>query len=139
MIVSQFYSLSDTFKFGQYKGMALSDVIDWDYQYIYWCMNSISNMEFLIYDSAIEELKQVYPHFYISNDFENKRIQRLKEASNMTTMLEDNNDFYYDSDYFENKTNEKYSGFYAQDEMGYNDDEIDTIFDGNPDAYWNID
>ena len=58
MIVSQFYSLSDTFKFGQYKGMALSDVIDWDYQYIYWCMNSISNMEFLIYDSAIEELKQ---------------------------------------------------------------------------------
>ncbi len=84
MIVSQFYSLSDTFKFGQYKGMALSDVIDWDYQYIYWCMNSISNMEFLIYDSAIEELKQVYPHFYISNDFENKRIQRLEEASNMT-------------------------------------------------------
>ena len=59
MIVSQFYSLSDTFKFGQYKGMALSDVIDWDYQYIYWCMNSISNMEFLIYDSAIEELKQL--------------------------------------------------------------------------------
>ena len=74
MIVSQFYSLSDTFKFGQYKGMALSDVIDWDYQYIYWCMNSISNMEFLIYDSAIEELKQVYPHFYISNDFENNDI-----------------------------------------------------------------
>lgn len=37
------------------------------------------------------------------------------------------------------KTNEKYNGFYAQDEMGYNDDEIDTIFDGNPDAYWNID
>ena len=36
------------------------------------------------------------------------------------------------------KTNEKYNGFYAQDEMGYNDDEIDTIFDGNPDAYWNI-
>lgn len=23
--------------------------------------------------------------------------------------------------------------------LGYNDDEIDTIFDGNPDAYWNID
>ena len=91
------------------------------------------------FDDAIEELKQVYPHFYISNDFENKRIQRLEEASNMTTMLEDNNDFYYDSDYFENKTNEKYNGFYAQDEMGYNDDEIDTIFDGNPDAYWNID
>ena len=34
---------------------------------------------------------------------------------------------------------EKYSGSYAQDEMGYSDDDIDTIFDGNPDAYWNID
>lgn len=34
---------------------------------------------------------------------------------------------------------ERYRGTYAQDEMGYNDDEIDTIFDGDPDAYWNID
>jgi hypothetical protein len=32
-----------------------------------------------------------------------------------------------------------YSGSYAQDEMGYSDDDIDTIFDGDPDAYWNID
>lgn len=28
---------------------------------------------------------------------------------------------------------------YAQDEMGYSDDDIDTIFDGDPEAYWNID
>ena len=28
---------------------------------------------------------------------------------------------------------------YAQDEMGYSDDDIDTIFDGDPSAYWNID
>lgn len=34
---------------------------------------------------------------------------------------------------------EKYKGSYAQDEMGYSDDDIDTIFDGDPDAYWNID
>lgn len=32
-----------------------------------------------------------------------------------------------------------YSGSYAQDEMGYSDEDIDTIFDGEPDAYWNID
>ena len=32
-----------------------------------------------------------------------------------------------------------YGGSYAQDEMGYSDDDIDTIFDGDPDAYWNID
>ena len=33
----------------------------------------------------------------------------------------------------------KYAGSYAQDEMGYSDDDIDTIFDGDPSAYWNID
>lgn len=32
----------------------------------------------------------------------------------------------------------KYSS-YAQDEMGYSDDDIDDIFDGDPNAYWNID
>lgn len=36
-------------------------------------------------------------------------------------------------------TYNNYHGSYAQDEMGYSDDEIDTIFDGDPDAYWNID
>ena len=32
-----------------------------------------------------------------------------------------------------------YKGTYAQDEAGYSDDDIDTIFDGDPNAYWNID
>ena len=39
----------------------------------------------------------------------------------------------------EEDTYERYNGSYAQDEMGYSDDDIDTIFDGNPSAYWNID
>lgn len=37
------------------------------------------------------------------------------------------------------QTYDRYNGSYAQDEMGYSDDDIDTIFDGDPDAYWNID
>lgn len=32
-----------------------------------------------------------------------------------------------------------YSGSWAQDVEGYSDDDIDTIFDGDPSAYWNID
>ena len=39
----------------------------------------------------------------------------------------------------ERPTYNNYHGSYAQDEAGYSDDEIDTIFDGDPDAYWNID
>lgn len=47
----------------------------------------------------------------------------------------DNN--HYDSS--ENRTYGRYAGSYAQDEMGYSDDDIDTLFDGDPSAYWNID
>lgn len=52
---------------------------------------------------------------------------------------------YEDDDYddyshdYEEPTYDRYNGSYAQDEMGYRDDDIDTIFDGDPDAYWNID
>lgn len=33
----------------------------------------------------------------------------------------------------------RYEGSYAQDVEGYDDDTIDDAFDGDPDAYWNID
>lgn len=33
----------------------------------------------------------------------------------------------------------EYAGTYAQDVMGYSDDAINDAFDGDPDAYWNID
>ncbi len=33
----------------------------------------------------------------------------------------------------------EYAGSYAQDVMGYSDDDINDAFDGDPDAYWNID
>ena len=33
----------------------------------------------------------------------------------------------------------EYSGSYVQDVLGYSDDEINDAFDGEPDAYWNID
>lgn len=34
---------------------------------------------------------------------------------------------------------DEYAGSYAQDVEGYSDDVIDDAFDGEPDAYWNID
>ena len=37
------------------------------------------------------------------------------------------------------KYNGDYKGSYAHDVMGYSNSDIDTIFDGDPDAYWNID
>lgn len=43
---------------------------------------------------------------------------------------------YYD-DYDEYES--EYAGTYAHDVAGFSDDDIDTIFDGDPDTYWNID
>ena len=43
---------------------------------------------------------------------------------------------YYDSDY---EFEDEYAGTYAHDVAGFSDEDIDTIFDGEPDAYWNID
>ena len=44
---------------------------------------------------------------------------------------------YYDDDY--GTSYGEYAGTYAQDVEGYSDDVIDDAFDGDPDAYWNID
>lgn len=46
-------------------------------------------------------------------------------------------DNYYADDY--GSSYGEYAGTYAQDVEGYSDDVIDDAFDGDPDAYWNID
>ena len=56
-------------------------------------------------------------------------------------------DEYEDYEMFQDDSNEeeygthygRYAGTYAQDVAGYSDDVIDDAFDGDPDAYWNID
>lgn len=49
---------------------------------------------------------------------------------NKKTMYYDDYDPYYD---------DEYAGTYAHDIAGFSDDEINEIFDGDPEAYWNID
>ena len=41
--------------------------------------------------------------------------------------------------YEEERTYERYNGSYAQDVEGWSDQDIDDVFDGDPDDYWNID
>lgn len=71
-----------------------------------------------------------------------------KKSSTYRDIYDDdeyNDEEYDDDDYddyshdYEEPTYDRYNGSYAQDEMGYSDDDIDTIFDGDPEAYWNID
>ncbi len=67
-------------------------------------------------------------------------VRNLKTTSNDNIAYVDENDGYdsvWEDDY--GTSYGKYAGSYAQDVMGYSDDAIDDAFEGDPDAYWNID
>ncbi len=57
-----------------------------------------------------------------------------KYDPNQTKHSQSNND-----DFYERQTFEDHNGSYAQDYAGYSDQDIDSIFEGDADNYWNID
>ena len=129
-----FKDIFSAFLFGKYLGYPLFKVIAIDSSYFYWCANNIK--EFKISNLAYHQIRDLFPNFIIPKTF----------AKNIGT-----NCGYYDCDCYcgydprndwddsEPATYNRYRGSWAQDEMGYSDDDIDTIFDGDPSAYWNID
>ena len=132
-----FYNLNTTFSFGQYKDRSLENVLLDDPTYIHWCFQNVNN--FCISIECYKEIKSLFPSFmfYICYG-----CNICSEEFYIETFAEDYNcdeeDYSFDS-YDETPSYKNYRGTYAQDEMGYSDDDIDTIFDGDPSAYWNID
>lgn len=76
--------------------------------------------------------------FPLSEEFINKCQQRIDDYYDDYNEMCDKFNSAQEDNYYENSYG-RYAGSYVQDEMGYSDDNIDTIFDGAPDAYWNID
>ena len=131
--------LDDKFHFGKFTGCTFAEVVEYNPEYISWVLENVSGSMCVFGDSVIEELRLIFPHFEISPSFEAMRNQRIAEFENLEDEDYeefDNRSFYDDC---ESPTYGRYAGSYAKDEMGYSDDDIDTIFDGDPDAYWNID
>ena len=65
-------------------------------------------------------------------------VKSIVLSSLLSNKKEENEPTYdFDDDYCSHYGD--YSGSYAQDVMGYSDDVINDAFDGEPDAYWNID
>lgn len=77
------------------------------------------------YDSVIVEKGQNQELIYINFG-----------SNSQTDCLDYNNDYFDDE---ETHHYGEYAGSYAQDVMGYSDNTINDAFDGEPDAYWNID
>lgn len=141
-----FESIEDQFNFGRYYGLSLADVLDINPSYLSWCVKHCTGVIFQLQDKVIEEIKIVYPHFLMDALFESMRIWHLHrsnyqqyEGENYIDDEELNDEEYDDTDYDNTPTYDRYSGSWAQDIEGYSDDDIDTIFDGDPSAYWNID
>lgn len=131
--------LDDKFDFGKFKGCTFGEVLESNHEYIIWVVNNVSGRLCVICDSAIEEVRLLFPAFKISRSFENMRKfrwEQLEDQDAVNTGVDDDSWYWEES---EPSTYERYSESYAQDEMGYSDEDIDTIFDGEADAYWNID
>ena len=136
--ICQFKSIEDRFNFGKYNGLSLSDIMEINPSYVEWCLSQCDGIHILFEDNVISQLKEVFPEYTITDSFIELCEQRQYDYE-LEIYEEVEDDF---RSYVENTdpdTYDRYAGSYAQDEMGYSDDDIDTIFDGDPDAYWNID
>lgn len=131
-----FEDISSVFRFGRkYKGLPLSAVIAMDPSYLYWCINTISY--FCISNTALKQIRELFPTFIVTESFYNHI-----DIYDGDYYVDEEDDYYEDNkwhNYEDETTYERYAGTYAQDEMGWSDDDIDNVLDGEPDAYWNID
>lgn len=84
--------------------------------------------EFSLSLNLLEEIHRLYPSFILPLN--------LHKEQGESDFLEDD---YEDYPLEEPSTYGRYAGSWAQRVERYSDDDIDTIFDGDPDAYWNID
>lgn len=122
----KFSSLSQNFDFGKFSGISLDEVLRKNPSYITWCINNIP--DFCMTPDLIYKVKSNFSDFHIDDDFENRYFhQCIKNIPSVE----------YDD--VSHSSYEEFSGSYAQDVMGYSDEDINDAFDGDPDCYWNID
>ena len=110
------------------------------------CLKDNGNKWGVIDESGNEVLPVEYDeiwNFYGKNRWTTKIVKNgIAKSILLLSLLfnkkEENEPIYdFDDDYGSHYGD--YSGSYAQDVMGYSDDVINDAFDGEPDAYWNID
>lgn len=77
------------------------------------------------------------PNLYSITISEGQDIENIK--SDIKPYTESYRQYLSQKEYKENHTYNEFNGSYAQDVMGYDDDTINDAFEGDPDAYWNID
>ena len=131
-----FESIEDKFNFGKHQGLSLADVMDFNPSYVKWCLEKCDGVLVIISHEALSQIQDAYPELPLGSDLIGLCEKRLQERP---SAIETTDEPYVDYGHNESPTYDRYRGTWAQDVEGYSDDDIDTIFDGEPDAYWNID
>jgi hypothetical protein len=129
----KFYNLDTEFTFGKFEGETVKEILNIDHAYLEWCAIHLDH--FYMTEKVIEEVREIIPGFSISEEAK----QSLKDKFDNWQNVLDQEQVEHDDESYERATYEKYSGSYAQDIEGWSDQDIDDVFDGDPDAYWNID
>jgi hypothetical protein len=137
-----FEVLYQEFDFGKFKGCDLGEVLMCSPKYVKWVIENVDGSICAFSDKVIEQIRTIFPNFTITEELMNYIKERQYEYEEKVCFDEGNEEM-FDMEQIDlcndGDTYERYNGSYAQDEMGYSDDDIDTIFDGDPSAYWNID
>ena len=123
----KFYTLDTEFTFGKYEGKTVKEILEIQTAYLDWCAINLDH--FYISDEIIAEVKAIIPSFVISDEGQSKLTEKYDTWESQQQDNDDNDD---DDDY--SPSYEKYGGAY-----GYDDDTIDSAFEGDPENYWNID
>lgn len=138
--MAYFEHLSDVFDFGKFKDCELGETLMSSPSYIEWVIKNVDGTQCAFADSVIEEVQVIFPDFLKSKRLLELIKERQEEYYRYGSGWEDEHEEKNrNREQEEPVTYERYTGSYAQDEMGFSDDEIDTVFDGEPLAYWNID
>ncbi len=117
--------------FGKHQGKRLDEIVIEDPNYLNWCIIHLSH--FFIGKSTILELQNINPKFKISPEAEQQLESKLEDFE--AEQYDRDNDDWEE----ERHTYDDYNGSYAQDQMGWSDQDINDVFGGDADAYWNID
>lgn len=129
----KFYNLDTEFKFGKFEGKTVKEILYLDPNYLEWCAVHLD--QFCMTDEVIEQIRAIMPGFALSEEAK----QSLKDKFDNWQNVLKREQMDHDDESYEQATYENYNGSYAQDIEGWSDQDIDDVFDGDPDAYWNID
>jgi hypothetical protein len=133
---------ADSFWFGKHKGRTVRQVVDEDPRYIGWCVQRLNVVGF-----AQEVIDEVLPKLPVGSRQTVEALNKRKIAKN----AEQGGDFvaYMDAReeerIREREAEQEYEEMYRKryDEYGgihdLDDDYINDVLDGCPEAYWNID